>query len=79
MELANPPARDVAAPRLTAMPRASVVTLLTRAGSQHIDDAALLADIAAGAPVNADGSINVIAYAAWLARSLAQREGVHGD
>jgi hypothetical protein len=32
------------------------------------------ADLAAGAPANADGTINLVHYAAWLAR-----EASHGD
>jgi hypothetical protein len=33
----------------------------------------LEADIAAGAPVNADGTINLVHYAAWLVKELAAR------
>ena len=51
-----------------AMPVADVARLLTGAGGQQLDVAAIEADIAAGAPVNADGTINLVAYAAWLAR-----------
>lgn len=32
------------------------------------------ADIEAGAPTNADGTLNLIHYAAWLAK-----EAAHGD
>lgn len=51
---------------LTAMPAASFVRLLQQTGSQYTDEHALAADRAAGAPFKADGSIDVIAYAAWL-------------
>lgn len=33
----------------------------------------LEADIAAGAPTNADGTINLVHYAAWLVKELAAR------
>jgi hypothetical protein len=33
----------------------------------------LEADIAAGAPVNADGTVNLVHYAAWLVKELAAR------
>jgi hypothetical protein len=58
---------------------AQAATLLRRAGSQYIDDAAIQADIAAGAPVNPDGTLNLIAYGAWLVRELAKRDAAaHG-
>jgi len=31
-------------------------------------------DLAAGAPRNPDGTINLVHYAAWLNRAVAQRE-----
>jgi len=30
-------------------------------------------DIEAGAPVNADGTVNLVHYAAWLAKETASR------
>jgi hypothetical protein len=35
------------------------------------------ADVAAGAPLNADGTLNLMHYAAWLARQSAG--GERGD
>jgi hypothetical protein len=35
----------------------------------------LEADIAAGAPANADGTMNLIHYAAWLAREAKKHGG----
>ena len=34
----------------------------------------LEADLAAGAPANADGSINLVHYAAWLVREISARD-----
>jgi hypothetical protein len=65
-------------PRLTALPLEQVATLLRRAGSQRASIEALRADLAAGAPANGDGTLNLIAYGAWLARALANRETAHG-
>lgn len=43
-----------------------VVKALQAAGSRTITLESLNADIDAGAPVNEDGTIDIIAYAAWI-------------
>ena len=65
-------------PRLTALKPEAAAALLRRAGAQHVDVAGLHADIAAGAPLNGDGTINLLMYGAWLVRELARRDGGHG-
>lgn len=50
----------------TALPKELVVRALSLAGSRTITMERLEADIASGAPVNEDGTVNVIAYAAWI-------------
>jgi hypothetical protein len=40
---------------------------LREAGAEHATPEAIRADIAAGAPVNEDGTLDPVAYAAWLA------------
>ncbi len=35
----------------------------------------LEADLAAGAPTNADGTINLVHYAAWLNREVGKTDG----
>ncbi|MCK6488473.1 MAG: hypothetical protein L6R48_09125 [Planctomycetes bacterium] len=65
------------APRLAALTVDQVATLLRHAGSQHASPEAIRADLAAGAPANRDDTINLVAYAAWLVRDLAQREKAH--
>lgn len=72
------PADEVVAPRLSALPVEQVATLLRHAGSQHLSVEAIRADLAAGAPANRDGTINLVVYAAWLVRELARREKTHG-
>ena len=46
------------------------VTAMRRAGSRTLTLERLEADIAAGAPVNADGTINILKYIAWVAKEM---------
>jgi len=46
--------------------------ILTAAGGRPVTDEMVRKDIEAGAPVNPDGTINLIHYAAWLARNVVQ-------
>jgi hypothetical protein len=41
--------------------------LLSNAAGKTISSSMLGADVKAGAPVNGDGTINLVHYAAWLA------------
>jgi len=50
----------------TALPKDVLVKALKVAGSRTISDESLAADIEAGAPVNENGTVNIIAYAAWI-------------
>jgi len=45
--------------------------LLTRLYGERVTEDMIRADIAAGAPTNADGTINIVRYAAWLLRALS--------
>lgn len=58
-----------------ALPIPDAARVLSKAGGRMIRADQIEADIAAGAPTNGDGTINLIAYAAWLARE----ERVRGD
>ncbi len=60
-------------PRLnpTAMTVEDAAKLLTKAGGVRIYEAQIRADIEAGVPTNADGTINLVHYAAWLVREMA--------
>ncbi len=53
--------------------------LLTRGGGQSISEAMVQLDINNGAPTNGDGTINLVHYAAWLVRDMAERGGGRGD
>ena len=48
--------------------------LLTKVGGQPVTIAMLEADLAAGAPANTDGTINLVHYAAWLVREMSARD-----
>lgn len=45
---------------------ADMARLLSAAGGRTIDAQTVEADIAAGAPTNPDGTMNLVHYAAWL-------------
>jgi hypothetical protein len=77
MPLAKSPRADAGGSRLTALSIEALALLLRRSGSQHASVEAVRADIAAGAPQNADGTVSLIAYGAWLVCDLARTEGGH--
>ncbi len=60
------------AAKLTALTAAQTARLLAAAGQRRITEEMVRADIDAGAPVNADGTVNLVHYAAWLAREVAR-------
>jgi hypothetical protein len=60
--------------RPTSLAIADAARLLTKAGSQPVTIDMLEADLAAGAPANADGTINLVHYAAWLVREMSARD-----
>jgi hypothetical protein len=60
-------------PTMTALPVATLADILRRAGARHASPEVIQADLDAGAPVNDDGTINLIEYAAWLVREAADR------
>lgn len=56
-----------------ALPLADAARLLSAAGGQRITVDMLEADQVVGAPVNADGTLNLVHYAAWLVREMSGR------
>ena len=62
-------------PRITALTPAQAAKILAAAGNRRITEAMVRADIEAGAPTNADGTVNLVHYAAWLAREAAHALG----
>ena len=49
-----------------ALPLADAARLLSAAGGQRVTVEILEADVAAGAPTNPNGTIDLVRYAAWL-------------
>jgi hypothetical protein len=67
---------DNAKPQLNpvSLTLADAAALLTRAAGVPVTVAMLEADRAAGAPANADGTLNLVLYAAWLVREANGRD-----
>ncbi|MFH1746958.1 MAG: hypothetical protein ABIG44_07930 [Planctomycetota bacterium] len=55
----------------TALPLEDAATLLATLAKHPVTVDMLQADIAAGAPGGADGTLNLVHYAAWLVKELA--------
>jgi hypothetical protein len=45
--------------------------ILTTLGAMPVSVEMLQADIAAGAPTNPDGTVNLVHYASWLVKEMA--------
>lgn len=56
----------------TRLAISDVVRALRAAGSSQVTVESMMADIEAGAPTNADDTINLVHYAAWLIREMAR-------
>jgi uncharacterized ferredoxin-like protein len=57
-----------------ALTLADAARLLARVGGQAVTVEMLQADVAAGAPRNADGTINLVHYAAWLLKEMGRAD-----
>jgi hypothetical protein len=68
--VANDPQNPAISP--LALRLADAAKLLTRVGGAAVSEAMLRDDIAAGAPTNADGSLNLVQYAAWLVQEMGR-------
>lgn len=53
---------------------ADLARLLSAAGARHVSAESILRDAEAGAPTNADGTMHLVHYGAWLARQAAAQE-----
>ena len=63
-----------------AMTLENAARVLSRIGGKTVTVDVLQADIDAGAPTNADGSLNLVHYTAWLVKEMAGAAGkTHGD
>jgi hypothetical protein len=53
---------------------ANAARLLSKVGGERVTEEMIRADLASGAPVNTDGTVNLVRYAAWLVK-----ERIGGD
>jgi len=56
----------------SALELSAAARLLARVGAPSITEAMLRDDLTAGAPTNADGTINLVHYAAWLVKEMGR-------
>ena len=56
----------------TALALADVARILSASGRKAVTVETLQKDIDAGAPVNSNGTMNLVSYAAWLARGMGR-------
>jgi hypothetical protein len=54
--------------KVTALSVDDLARLLSKSAGENVTAEMIRYDIEAGAPVNADGTVNLVHYAAWLAR-----------
>ncbi len=54
-----------------ALTVANAARLLTKVSGERVTEEMVKTDLAAGAPVNRDGSINLVHYAAWLVKEMS--------
>lgn len=59
--------------RVGALSVDEAVTLLRGAGAELVSRELLEKDIKAGAPLNEDGTLNILHYAAWLLKGTLNR------
>lgn len=57
-----------------ALELADAAKILSKLFSKPVTEAMLQEDIADGAPVNPDGTLNLVHYAAWLVREVARAD-----
>ena len=79
-EHAPSPEQEQGSSRLNpaALGVADAARVLARIGGKPITEGMLRADIDAGAPTNANGTINLVHYAAWLVKEMSVG-GAGGD
>ena len=69
--------RDMQNPvlKVTAISADDLALLLSKSAGKSVSGDNIRQHVEAGAPVNADGTLNLVHYAAWLVRELSG----HGD
>lgn len=67
------PDGENAALRVTALSPEDLAVVLSKSAGKSVSPAQIRYHIEAGAPVNADGTVNMVHFAAWLVMELARR------
>ncbi len=67
--MSNPPRLPL---NPTALALADAARALSQVGGEPITEEMLRADIDAGAPTNDNGTLNLVHYAAWLAKEMGR-------
>ncbi len=62
-------------PTISALTVAQVAKLLSVAGEHQITEAMVRDDLELGAPANANGTMNLVNYTAWLVRETTNGAG----
>ncbi len=60
---------------IVTLPISDLVKIMKNAGSRYVSEDAIRKDISSGAPVNPDGTVNLVHYAAWLVKENG-RDGI---
>ena len=55
---------------IVTLPIPDLVKIMRNAGSRYVSEENIRKDIGSGAPVNPDGTVNLVHYAAWLIKEL---------
>jgi hypothetical protein len=61
---------DSSSVSLNALSVATAARLLSMVSGERVTEEMIRADLAAGAPANTDGTINLVHYAAWLVKEM---------
>ena len=72
MVITDPDRTQTGALNPSALSPTHLARLLTRVGGQPVTDEMVEADLVAGAPLNADGTINLVHYCAWLVQEMGR-------
>ena len=71
MPESNAPGRQGGSLNPQSLRLAEMARVLNALGPKPVTVEMLEADVAAGAPTNADGTMNLVSYAAWLVKKEA--------
>ena len=68
--MAEDPGKQALSP--SALGLSDAAKLLSKVGGKPVEEDMLAADIAEDAPRNADGTLNLVFYAAWLVKEMSR-------